>query len=95
VKFVISSARAHINETTKDEWMQEYEIAAAFTNANGDLIREFVSAGMSAGEYPAGDADLVEKMVAAMVLEYVVMVNSDPGYDRDEELVERIVRFVG
>jgi len=37
----------------------------------------------------------VEKMVAAMILEYVVMVNSDPGYDRDEELVERIVRFVG
>jgi len=96
VKFVISSARAHINETTEDEWMQEYEIAAdAFTKANGDLIREFVSAGMSAGEFPAGDADLVEKMVAAMVLEYAVMVNSDPGYDRDEELVERIVRFVG
>ena len=44
---------------------------------------------------PAGDADLVEKMVAAMILEYVVMVNSDPSYDRDEELVERIVRFVG
>ena len=96
VKFVISSARAHINETTEDEWMQEYEIAAdAFTKANGDLIREFVSAGMSAGEFPAGDADLVEKMVAAMVLEYVVMVNSDPGYDRDEELVERTLRFVG
>jgi AcrR family transcriptional regulator len=96
VKFVISSARAHIAETTADEWMQEYEIAAdAFTKANGDLIREFVSAGMSAGEFPAGDADLVEKMVAAMILEYVVMVNSDPGYDRDEELVERIVRFVG
>jgi len=96
VKFVISSARTHINETTEDEWMQEYEIAAdAFTKANGDLIREFVSAGMSAGEFPAGDADLVEKMVAAMILEYVVMVNSDPGYDRDEELVERIVRFVG
>ena len=49
MKFVISSARAHINETTADEWMQEYEIAAdAFSKANGDLIREFVSAGMSA-----------------------------------------------
>ena len=96
MKFVISSARAHVNETTEDEWMQNCEIAAdAFSKANGDLIREFVSAGMSAGEYPAGDADLVEKMVAAMVLEYVVMVNSDPGYHRDEELVERIVRFVG
>ena len=34
-------------------------------------------------------------MVAAMVVEYVVIVNSDPSYDRDEELVERILRFVG
>ena len=34
-------------------------------------------------------------LVAAMILEYVVMMNSDPGYDRDEELAERIVRFVG
>ena len=96
LNFVITSARAHINETTEDEWMQEYEIAAdAFAKANGDLIREFVSAGMSAGEFPAGDAELVEKMVAAMVLEYVVIVNSDPGYDRDEELVQRILRFIG
>ncbi len=96
MKFVIASARAHIDETTEAEWMQEYEIAAdAFRQANGELIREFVTDGMAVGEFPAGDADLVEKMVAAMVLEYVVIVNSDPAYDRDDELVERILRFVG
>ena len=96
VKFVIASARAHIEETTEAEWTQEYEIAAdAFRQANGELIREFVADGMTAGEFPAGDADLVEKMVAAMMVEYVVTVNSDPAYDRDEELVERILRFVG
>lgn len=96
IRFVISQARAHINETTEAEWMQEYEIAAdAFRQANGELIREFVSDGIASGEFPAGDADLVEKMLAAMVLEYVVIVNSDPSYDRDEELVERILRFVG
>ena len=96
VKFVISQARAHINETTEDEWMQEYEIAAdAFRQANGELIREFVSEGMAVDEFPSGDADLVEKMLAAMILEYVVIVNSDPSFDRDEELVGRILRFVG
>ena len=96
LSYVIASARAHIAETTEEEWMQEYEIAAdAFTKANGDLIREFVSEGIASGEFPAGDADLVEKMLAAMILEYLVIVNSDPGYDRDQELVERIVRFVG
>lgn len=30
-----------------------------------------------------------------MLLEYVVMVNADPAYDRDEELVERVLRFIG
>ena len=65
VNFVISQARAHINETTEDEWMQEYETAAdAFGQAYGDLIRELAADGMAAGEFAAGDADLVEKTVA-------------------------------
>lgn len=96
VKLVISEARAHIDATTRDEWMQEFEIAAdAFRKANGDLIRELVTDGMSTGELPSGDVDLVEKMVAAMIVEYAVTVNIDRDYDRDEELVERIMRFVG
>lgn len=96
VGLVISQARAHINATTEDEWMQEFEIAAdAFRTANGDLIREFVDGGIEAGEFRRGDAELVEKMVAAMIVEYAVIVNSNPSYDHDEELVERILRFVG
>jgi len=95
-KFIISSARAHIAETTEDEWMQEYEVAAdAFKKAHGDLLRELVSDGMEAGEFAPGDPGLVEKMIAAMVVEYLVIVNGDPAYDRDEELVERILRFIG
>ena len=50
---------------------------------------------IASGEFAPGDAGLVEKMVAAMLLEYVVMVNADPAYDRDEELVERVLRFIG
>jgi AcrR family transcriptional regulator len=96
LKYVIGSARAHIAETSEAEWLQEYEIAAdAFAKANGDLLREVVAEGIAAGEFAAGDADLAEKMITAMVLEYVVMVNSDPSFDRDEELVERISRFIG
>jgi AcrR family transcriptional regulator len=94
--FVIGSARGHIDETSEAEWLQEYEIAAdAFRKAHGDLLRELVSAGMAAGEFAAGDAALVEKMVAAMVLEYLLLVNADPEYDRDAELLERILRFIG
>ena len=38
---------------------------------------------------------LVEKMCAAMIVEYLVMVNADPSYDRDTELLARINRFIG
>ena len=96
MRFVISSARAHIAETTEADWLQEYEIAAdAFKKAHGDLLRELVEAGMQDDEFPAGDPQLVEKMVAAMVVEYLIMVNAEPGYDRDDELMERILRFIG
>ena len=96
LKYVLSMSRAHIAETSEDEWLQEYEIAAdSFRKANGDLLREVVAEGIASGEFAAGDVDLVEKMVAAMLLEYVVLVNADPAYDRDAELVERVLRFIG
>jgi AcrR family transcriptional regulator len=75
--------------------LDEYEIAAdAFRKANGDLLRELVQGGMDAGELRTGDASLVERMVTAMIVEYLVLVNADPSYDRDTELLERIVEFV-
>lgn len=93
--YVLESARGHIAETGEEEWLHEYEIAAdAFRKANGDLLRELVQGGMDAREFRAGDASLVEKMSAAMIVEYLLLVNADPSYDRDAELVERIGRFV-
>ena len=95
MRHMLDLARAHIVETGEDEWLREYEIAAdAFRKANGDLLRELVQGGMHEGEFRPGDASLVEKMVGAMVLEYLVLVNADQSYDRDTELVERIGRFV-
>ena len=96
VKFVIGQARGHIDETSREEWLAEYEIAAdAFAKANGDLLREVVAEGIATAEFPPGDADLVEKMLAVVILEYVRLVNEEPSYDHDEELVERILRFIG
>ena len=95
VRSLLEVARAHIVKTSEDEWLREYEIAAdAFRKANGDLLRELVQGGMDAGEFRPGDATLVEKMIAAMLVEYLLLVNADPTYDRDEELLERIGRFV-
>ncbi len=96
VKTLLDQARAHIDQTSADEWLAEYEIAAdAFRAANGELLRELVQGGIDAGEFRSGDAALVETMIAAMILEYLQLVNADPSYDRDAELLERIVRFVG
>lgn len=96
MRYVVGAARAHINETSRDEWLQEYEVAAdAFRKAHGDLMRELVAEGMKAGEFRQGDAELVEKMVAAMIMEYLLIVNADPTYDRDDELMERTLRFIG
>ncbi|MDO8944480.1 MAG: TetR/AcrR family transcriptional regulator [Desulfobacterales bacterium] len=95
VRSVLEMGRAHAVKTGKDEWLREYEIAAdAFRQAQGELLRELVQGGMDAREFRAGDASLVEHMVVAMVVEYLVLVNADPFYDRDAELVERISRFV-
>ena len=95
VRSLLQQAKAHIAGTGEDEWLREYEIAAdAFRKANGDLLRELVQGGMDAGEFRPGDASLVEKMIAAMIVEYLLIVNADPSYDRDSELLERIGRFI-
>ena len=95
VRSVIEMGRRHVHRTSEEEWLHEYAIAAdAFRQATGELLRELVQGGMDAGEFSAGDAVLVEKMVAAMIVEYLMIVNADPEYDRDEELVARIVKFV-
>jgi AcrR family transcriptional regulator len=93
---MLDMARTHIADTGEDEWLREYEIAAdAFRKANGDLLRELVEGGMEAGEFRPGDASLVERMVTTMIVEYLVLVNADPSYDRDTELLGRIVAFIG
>ena len=95
MSLVLKSARDHINVTGRDEWLREYEIAAdAFRQANGELLRELIEAGMQAGEFAQGDAVFAERMIAAMLLDYVVMVNEDPSIDHDAELIERINKFL-
>lgn len=95
VSFVLRSARDHINATGREEWLREYEIAAdAFRQANGELLRELIDAGMQAGEFSSGDPVFAERMIAAMVLDYVVMVNENPEVDHDADLIARIHKFL-
>jgi len=96
LRIMLDMGRRHAEATGREEWLAEYEVAAdAYRQASGDLLRELVQAGMDAGEFVAGDARLVERMVVAVVVEYLQMVNVDPSYDRDAELLERVRRFIG
>jgi AcrR family transcriptional regulator len=95
-RLVLRQARAHILETTETDWRQEYEVAAeAFTAAVGSLMRELVSGGLGDGEFAFGDPAVAERLISAMVLEYVLMVREEPALDRDEEFVAGIRRFLG
>ncbi len=92
---VLAIGRAHIAETGEAEWLHEYEIAAdAFTKATGDLLQELVQGGMDAGEFRNGDAGLVRTMATVVVVEYLKLVNADPTYDRDDELLARLGNFI-
>lgn len=96
MRSLLETAKAHLAQVGPEEWLREYEVAAdAFRKAYGDLIRELVQGGMDAGEFPPGDARLVERMIAAMIVEYLLLVNADRSFDRDAELLQRIRRFIG
>jgi len=96
LRITLEMGRRHAAETEREEWLAEYEVAAdAYRQASGDLIRELIQAGIDAGEFAPGDTRLAEKMIVAMMVEYLQMVNADPSFDRDAELLERIHRFIG
>jgi len=95
-RLVLQMSRAHILETTEADWRQEYEVAAqAFTSAVGSLMRELVTGGHEAGEFSFTNPVVAERMISAMVLEYVLMVREEPALDCDEELVAGIRRLLG
>ena len=96
LRITLDMGRRHAAGTEREEWLAEYEVAAdAYRQASGDLIRESIQAGIDAGEFAPGDARLAEKMIVAMMVEYLQMVHADPSFDRDAALLERIRRFIG
>jgi AcrR family transcriptional regulator len=96
MRLALRMSRAHILETAEADWRQEYEVAAdAFTAAVGSLGEELIAAGMAGSEFAVTDAAFAQRMISAMVLEYVLMVREDPALDRDEELLAGIARYLG
>lgn len=96
MRVVQAGARAHIEETSKTDWQQEYEVAAeAFLSAVSDVMRELIDGGIAAGEFTFPDASLAERLVSGMALQYTLMVREDPSLDADEAFAAAVRRFLG
>lgn len=93
---VIGGMRRHIRETSKADWMQEFEVAVdAMAGAYGAIGTELVRGGYEAGEFEIADAHLANELIGAMVTHYGVLVREDNDYDADDALVAAIMRMLG
>lgn len=96
VKLVAEVGRSHVGDTERSEWEAQFVVAEeAFKQAFESLLAELVRGGIDAGEFAVRDEEFASRMLGAMVIEYTLMMREDPGYDRDEELLAAIGRFVG
>lgn len=96
LRTVIGGMRAHIEETSKADWMQEFEIAYdAMAEAYGSVGTEIAAQGYESGEFEFADAELANGLIGAMVTHYGVLVRETPGYNADEALVAAIMRMLG
>lgn len=93
---VVSGMRTHIQETSKADWMQEFEIAYdAMAGAYGSIGVALVREGADAGEFAFSDAELANELIGAMVTHYGVLVRENRSYDADAEVVAAIMRMLG
>lgn len=93
---VASGMRMHIQRTSKAEWMQEFEVARdAMAAAYGSVAVVLMEEGISEGVFGEYDPMLMDQMIGAIMTHYGVMVREDPKLDRDQEVVEAIMRMLG
>lgn len=96
LEVVVGGMRAHIQETRKADWMQEFEVAYdAMAAAYGSIGTELVRAGHEAGEFEFADAVLANRLIGAMVTEYGLVVRDDRDFDADGAVVDAIMRMLG
>ncbi|MDI6901646.1 MAG: TetR/AcrR family transcriptional regulator [Anaerosomatales bacterium] len=93
---VLGGMRVHIQETSKADWMAEFELALdAMTEAYGTIGTELVRRGHAAGEFTFADARLANAFIGAIATRYGVIVREERDYDADEAVVAAIMRMLG
>jgi AcrR family transcriptional regulator len=96
LSLVVTGMREHIHETSKADWMQEFEVAYdAMSRAYGDIATELAAGGAADGEFSFSDARLANELIGAMVTHYGTLVRDDPDLNADHEIVAAIMRMLG
>jgi AcrR family transcriptional regulator len=96
LRLVISGMRTHIQETSKADWMQEFEIAHdAMSGAYGAIGVDVIAEGVAAGEFTFDDPRLANDFIGAIVTRYGVIAREDREYEADEQVVAAIMRMLG
>lgn len=96
LRLVVGGMRAHIQETSKADWMQEFEVAYdAMARAYGSIGVELVESGAAAGEFEFADGQLANGLIGSMVTYYGTLVRDDTGYDADDQVIAAIMRMLG
>ncbi len=96
LRLVVGGMRAHIQATSKADWMQEFEVAYdAMARAYGSVATELIAAGVASGEFAKQDPAFANDLVGAMITHYGMSVRDDRDLDADEALVAAIMRMLG
>jgi AcrR family transcriptional regulator len=96
LRIVVQSMRLHIQETSKSDWMQEFEIAYdAMAGAYGAIGTRLARGGFEAGEFEFADEELANGFIGAIVTHYGLVVRDKREYDADEAVVAAIMRMLG
>lgn len=93
---VVTGMRRHIQETSKSDWIQEFEVAVdAMSAAYGAIGTELAEKGHAAGEFEFADGVLANELIGAIVTHYGVLVRENRDLDADEAVVDAIMRMLG
>lgn len=93
LRMILVQARGRL---VSDDLRGEHVVAAsACAEAYGSLLEDLLEKGRAQGEFAISSPALAQRMVAAMLNEYSLMLSENPKLKRDEELVAAIARFLG
>jgi len=77
------------------EFVQRYQVAEqAFLDAYTDLMREYVHAGVSGGEFTADDSEVTVRLLSGLILAGTRMLQEDVEADVEPAVVEAVERLL-